>query len=126
MMIIMPTSSNGLSGPMRPNAIAPDEGKAGVQYLLAICATPPSFQLMATVVTPRTLPQPPRDFHELFQRVEPQMAALDLFMRREVEHFEPEIRGMAAYCLDTTGKRLRPTLVFVSGWEGKGGGAGCL
>jgi octaprenyl-diphosphate synthase len=25
---------------------------------------------------------------------------------------------MAAYCLDTTGKRLRPTLVFISGWQG--------
>ena len=91
-----------------------------MQYLLAIWANPPSFRLMATVVTPRTLPQPPRDFHELFQRVGPQMAALDLFMRREVEHFEPEIRAMAAYCLDTTGKRLRPTLVFVSGWQGEG------
>jgi octaprenyl-diphosphate synthase len=48
------------------------------------------------------------------------MAALDRFMRSEVEHFEPEIRGMAAYCLDTTGKRLRPTMVFVSGWQGDG------
>ncbi len=48
------------------------------------------------------------------------MAALDCFMRNEVEHFEPEIRGMAAYCLETSGKRLRPTMVFVSGWRGEG------
>jgi octaprenyl-diphosphate synthase len=48
------------------------------------------------------------------------MAALDRFMQNEVEQFEPEIRRMAAYCLDTTGKRLRPTLVFVSGWQGEG------
>lgn len=56
----------------------------------------------------------------LFQRVAPQMAALDLFMRRQVEQFEPEIRSMAAYCLDTTGKRLRPTMVFIAGWKGEG------
>lgn len=61
---------------------------------------------------------PSQDFAELFARVGPHMAALDRFMRGEVEHFEPEIRGMAAYCLDTSGKRLRPTLVFVSGWQG--------
>jgi octaprenyl-diphosphate synthase len=48
------------------------------------------------------------------------MMALDSFMRSQVDHFEPEIREMAAYCLDTTGKRLRPTLVFVSGWQGDG------
>jgi octaprenyl-diphosphate synthase len=63
---------------------------------------------------------PPSDFSALFERVAPHMAALDRFMRSEVEHFEPEIRGMAAYCLDTTGKRLRPTMVFVSGWQGEG------
>lgn len=27
---------------------------------------------------------------------------------------------MASYCLETSGKRLRPTLVFVSGWQGEG------
>jgi len=48
------------------------------------------------------------------------MAALDAFMRSQVECFEPEIREMAAYCLDTTGKRIRPTLVFVCGWRGEG------
>lgn len=57
---------------------------------------------------------------ELFRRVAPQMAALDEFMRRQVEQFEPEIRSMAAYCLDTTGKRLRPTMVFLAGWKGAG------
>jgi octaprenyl-diphosphate synthase len=60
------------------------------------------------------------DFKELFARVGPQMAALDRFMRHQVDCFEPEIRGMAAYCLDTTGKRLRPTMVFISGWQGDG------
>ena len=58
--------------------------------------------------------------HGLFQRVSPQMAALDRFMRDQVDRFEPEIREMAAYCLDTSGKRLRPTMVFLSGWQGEG------
>lgn len=62
----------------------------------------------------------PRDFNGIFARIGPQMAALDLFMSAQVERFEPEIREMAAYCLDTTGKRLRPTLVFVCGWQGDG------
>jgi len=76
---------------------------------------------MAREVTSPSMPTPPpQDFSALFERVAPHMAALDRFMRSEVEHFEPEIRGMAAYCLDTTGKRLRPTMVFVSGWQGDG------
>lgn len=62
---------------------------------------------------------PPRDLAEVFQRVSPQMAALDRFMQAQVSGFEPEIRGMAAYCLETSGKRLRPTLVFISGWQGE-------
>lgn len=57
------------------------------------------------------------DFKDLFARLGPQMAALDHFMRHQVENFEPEIREMAAYCLETTGKRLRPTMVFISGWK---------
>ena len=40
------------------------------------------------------------DFKELFACVSPQMAALDRFMRHQVDCFEPEIRGMAAYCLN--------------------------
>lgn len=89
-----------------------------VQYLLAIWGRRASFGLMARVVTPTNIPS--RDFAGLIERVSPHMAALDAFMRREVENFEPEIRAMAAYCLDTTGKRLRPTMVFVSGWQGEG------
>lgn len=54
----------------------------------------------------------------VFARLAPQMAALDAFMQEQVAGFEPEIRDMAAYCLETSGKRLRPTLVFISGWQG--------
>lgn len=57
---------------------------------------------------------------EIFQRLAPQMAALDSFMQEQVAAFEPEIRSMAAYCLESSGKRLRPTLVFLSGWRGEG------
>ncbi len=57
---------------------------------------------------------------DLFQRVSPHVMALDRFMREQVDQFEPEIRAMAAYCLDTTGKRLRPTMVFIAGWKGDG------
>ena len=58
------------------------------------------------------------DFNAVFRKVAPQMAALDLFMQGQVACFEPEIQSMAKYCLESTGKRLRPTLVFVSGWLG--------
>ena len=48
------------------------------------------------------------------------MAALDAFLREQVSAFEPEIREMADYCIDTSGKRIRPALVFLSGWPSEG------
>jgi octaprenyl-diphosphate synthase len=45
------------------------------------------------------------------------MAALDVFLRGQLDAFEPEIRDMADYCIDTSGKRIRPALVFFSGWR---------
>jgi octaprenyl-diphosphate synthase len=63
---------------------------------------------------------PPRDAGDPFARITPHLAALDRFMREQAAQFEPEIRDMAAYCLESSGKRLRPTLVFVSGWRGEG------
>jgi octaprenyl-diphosphate synthase len=98
----------------------PINTRTNTQYLLAIFSNRPNLPLMSGLVTPSALPQAPRDFNELFRHVSPQMAALDCFMRDQVDRFEPEIRRMAAYCLDTSGKRLRPTLVFVSGWQGEG------
>jgi hypothetical protein len=32
-------------------------------------------------------------------------AALDAVLREQVSHFEPEVRELAGYCLDSTGKR---------------------
>jgi octaprenyl-diphosphate synthase len=46
------------------------------------------------------------------------MANLDVYLRGQVAAFEPEIREMADYCIDTSGKRIRPALVFLSGWNG--------
>jgi octaprenyl-diphosphate synthase len=45
------------------------------------------------------------------------MLELDRFLRTQLAAFEPEIRGMADYCIDTSGKRIRPALVFLSGWR---------
>ncbi len=59
-----------------------------------------------------------RDFATVFVRLKPQMAALDVFLRGQLSAFEPEIREMADYCIDTSGKRIRPALVFLSGWTG--------
>ncbi len=69
---------------------------------------------------PATSAADPRDLPGIFARLRPQLDALDRFLRAQVGRFEPEISGMAAYCLDTSGKRLRPTLVFISGWQGDG------
>jgi octaprenyl-diphosphate synthase len=47
----------------------------------------------------------------------PHLAALDAFLEGQLAAFEPEIRSMADYCIDTSGKRIRPALVFLSGWD---------
>jgi octaprenyl-diphosphate synthase len=57
------------------------------------------------------------DFGTVFSMLRPQMEELDSFLRTQIAAFEPEIRDMADYCVDTTGKRIRPALVFLSGWR---------
>ena len=64
-------------------------------------------------------PSKPRDFAALLEQLQPGMRALDAVLREQVAHFEPEVRELAAYCLDSTGKRLRPLLVFLAGWDGR-------
>lgn len=71
--------------------------------------------LMAPVAQPN--PEPMRDFASVFGKLRPHMAALDTFLREQIAAFEPEIRTMADYCIDTSGKRIRPALVFLSGWN---------
>ncbi|WP_221030638.1 polyprenyl synthetase family protein [Actomonas aquatica] len=62
-------------------------------------------------------PAPALDFASVFQRLGPHVAALDACLREQIESFETEIRDMADYCIDTSGKRIRPSLVFLSGWR---------
>lgn len=66
-----------------------------------------------------TSPRNGHAFAGVFGLLAPQMAALDEFLRAQVAAFEPEIRSMADYCIDTSGKRIRPALVFLSGWRGQ-------
>jgi len=54
----------------------------------------------------------------VFALLAPQMAELDRFLHGQLAAFETEIRTMADYCIDTSGKRIRPALVFLSGWRG--------
>jgi octaprenyl-diphosphate synthase len=56
-------------------------------------------------------------FASVFAMLAPQMAELDRFLHLQLAAFEPEIRGMVDYCIDTSGKRIRPALVFLSGWR---------
>jgi octaprenyl-diphosphate synthase len=63
-------------------------------------------------------PARPHAFGGVFARLAPQMAELDGFLRGQLGAFEPEIRSMVDYCIDTSGKRIRPALVFLGGWRG--------
>lgn len=56
----------------------------------------------------------------IFGLLKPHFRALDEFLHGQIEQFEPEVREMVAYCVDTSGKRLRPALVFFTGWRGDG------
>ena len=59
----------------------------------------------------------PHAFAGVFELLAPHMAELDRFLHGQLGAFEPEIRTMVNYCLDTSGKRIRPALVFLSGWR---------
>ena len=56
----------------------------------------------------------------VFGRLTAHQSALDAFLHEQLAEFEPEIRDLAAYSLEASGKRLRPALVFLSGWKGPG------
>jgi octaprenyl-diphosphate synthase len=60
----------------------------------------------------------PAAFSGVLTLVQPHMAELDRVLHAQLAAFEPEIRELAEYCLDVSGKRLRPALVFLSGWRG--------
>jgi len=72
----------------------------------------------ASALSVRPPAVPPPGLGPVFDQLRPQLAELDGFLRGQLASFEPEIRGLADYCLDTSGKRIRPALVFLSGWSG--------
>ncbi|MEZ5275661.1 MAG: polyprenyl synthetase family protein [Opitutaceae bacterium] len=59
----------------------------------------------------------PEDLSALFANLEPHFSGLDRFMAGQVSQFEPEIRELVSYCLQSGGKRIRPALVFLAGWQ---------
>jgi octaprenyl-diphosphate synthase len=59
-----------------------------------------------------------RTFGGVFSVLTSHLTALDGFLRGQLDAFEPEIRSLVDYCIDTSGKRIRPALVFLSGWRG--------
>lgn len=56
---------------------------------------------------------------ELFRMLQPHMEALDSYLESQIDSYEPEIRDFIDYCIDTSGKRIRPSLIFFSGWQGE-------
>lgn len=56
----------------------------------------------------------------VFARLGPHFKELDQFLRGQLLAFEPEVRPLATACIDASGKRIRPALVFLSGWSGAG------
>ena len=72
---------------------------------------------MIRTTSPAISPSPKgHPFAGAFAMLGPHMAALNLFLQGQLAAFEPEIRAMVNYCIDTSGKRIRPALVFLSGW----------
>jgi octaprenyl-diphosphate synthase len=77
-------------------------------------ARPEPAERTASVAAPK------HAFASIFALLGPHTAALDRFLHEQLAAFEPEIRTMVDYCIDTSGKRIRPALVFLSGWRGPG------
>ncbi|MBM3852318.1 MAG: polyprenyl synthetase family protein [Verrucomicrobia bacterium] len=80
---------------------------------------PPADSESPRAAAPAILPRP-QAFAGVFSMLAEHMAELDRHLHGQLEAFEPEIRSMAGYCIDTSGKRIRPALVFLSGWRGQG------
>ena len=57
------------------------------------------------------------DLGSISLRVEPHLARLSQFMNDQIGEFEAEIQDLVAFCLKNGGKRIRPILLFYSGWR---------
>jgi len=56
----------------------------------------------------------------LLKEARQHLEALDHFLEEQMAGFEPQLRDVARYALASRGKRIRPTLVFFSGWPEDG------
>jgi len=74
---------------------------------------------MNTIANPQQESEKPKTigFDHILAPVRRQMEALEDFFDAEIEHFEPELRECARYVIEKQGKRIRPLLVFYSGWK---------
>lgn len=72
---------------------------------------------MSSVASPAVSAKP-HAFAGVFALLPAHLAELDRFLHAQLGSFEPEIRTMVDYCIDTSGKRIRPALTFLSGWRG--------
>lgn len=59
-------------------------------------------------------------FSGVFGLLKQHLSELDVFLANQLGDFEPEIRQMVAYCMESSGKRIRPALVFLGGWRSDG------
>lgn len=57
----------------------------------------------------------------IFAPLKNHLAALDAFLEEQVQEFAPAVRESLRYTFTHRGKRLRPALVFFSGWENGAG-----
>lgn len=60
---------------------------------------------------------PDRKLLEIAAPLSVHLQQLNEIMVQQVENFEQDIQEMVRYCLTHSGKRLRPILVFYSGWS---------
>lgn len=58
------------------------------------------------------------DIQNVLKPAQKHLDALNLYLAEEVKGLEPEVQELARYCLQHTGKKIRPILVFYSGWQG--------
>ena len=58
-----------------------------------------------------------KSFNSIMEPIKAHLYALDQFLSLQVQSFEPELIELARYALRHKGKRIRPMLVFYSGWK---------
>jgi octaprenyl-diphosphate synthase len=85
---------------------------------MVISVSARSFSIPMCSLRPESAAVRPHAFTAVFSLLEPSFGGLDRLLREQLAEFEPEIRPMVEYCVDTSGKRIRPALVFLSGGVG--------